>query len=745
MDISAEDAARRLRAGDLSFIVRSDPKRLGELRSLGPAALFQTALKAETLLTEAERARVSGAGDHVEGVSIPDDALVAALFNAAWTYSEGLERREAGKRFLKRLPTGFPPAVEIARRLITDYPEDPEAMTLAAEAFATAGAFEELLAVPDAAVQTDDRIRALTFAAAVVAAKDSGDEQQLRRAELEAARYFLEEPLRPAFTAAYAQFAKAVGPTWKPSIAIDGFPEPEDFAALIRGRSAVVDRAYGLAISEFKKIALQDRTVFLKRPELLADLGKGFQYGGAAAEGATLFEAWATLAAAAEEAPIRYRLLFYAGRMRRQRGELEKATVLFARALPLAPDAEQRDAVLWYLLDGAISVSAPRAVSLLASYAPSFNSPRYFYDVFDRLCGALVEAKAWHELLEAFGVIQRIADGSVTARYAYILGRARSLGYLDVDRASYSLGTSEGTDRDALARTFFEMAFNADSAPLYYRILAASFLGSAYNLLPIEKRGVAERIDEDKKEVSRFLVAFFDFGNAGLAYPFVSSRIEELPGDIIRETARRFAEAGRYGDSIRTIGALGRRKGYHPNRSDMELLYPRAFQSELLDAARRWDIPEDQLFGLVRSESLFIADVVSHAGAVGLAQLMMPTARDVAARIGKSVRLSIRDGLPNLSDPATNVELGAWYLADLRKRLQSPLLALFAYNGGITRVRRWRAAESSLPEDLFLETVPLAETREYGRKVLAATAVYGYLYAGKTLEQAVADILPGLE
>jgi hypothetical protein len=51
------------------------------------------------------------------------------------------------------------------------------------------------------------------------------------------------------------------------------------------------------------------------------------------------------------------------------------------------------------------------------------------------------------------------------------------------------------------------------------------------------------------------------------------------------------------------------------------------------------------------------------------------------------------------------------------------LLALLSYNGGMTRVRRWRAARPALNDALFLETVEFAETREYGRQVLAAAAI----------------------
>jgi soluble lytic murein transglycosylase len=220
--------------------------------------------------------------------------------------------------------------------------------------------------------------------------------------------------------------------------------------------------------------------------------------------------------------------------------------------------------------------------------------------------------------------------------------------------------------------------------------------------------------------------------------------LNALSDDEIRALAVRFAAAERYGASIKTIAVLARRPGFKLTRSDMKLLYPQAFPREISEAASRWSIPEELLFGLVRTESAFIPDVVSNAGAEGLAQLMRPTAKDVAARLKGAVELKYAEGEIDLSDPYTNVQLGGWYLANLNERLGSPLLSLFAYNGGISRVRKWRASSSALPEDLFLETVPFSETRDYGRKVLAAAAVYGYLYRGKPLPRVVDDFFPAL-
>jgi soluble lytic murein transglycosylase len=194
------------------------------------------------------------------------------------------------------------------------------------------------------------------------------------------------------------------------------------------------------------------------------------------------------------------------------------------------------------------------------------------------------------------------------------------------------------------------------------------------------------------------------------------------------------------------MGTLLGRPDYRISRDDLLLLYPRAWQQELDTAAMVWGVPPEIMAGLARSESAFRAEVASHAGAVGLVQIMPATGRDIAARIAKRVPLVMNGAEPDLTDAFTNTQLGAWYLADWTERLSSPMLALFAYNAGPGRVRQWRSERSSLPEDLFLETVPFDETRNYGRRVLSAAAVYGYLYYGYDMSQVAKDLFgPGTD
>ena len=181
----------------------------------------------------------------------------------------------------------------------------------------------------------------------------------------------------------------------------------------------------------------------------------------------------------------------------------------------------------------------------------------------------------------------------------------------------------------------------------------------------------------------------------------------------------------------------------------LELCYPRFYEKEISEACAEQEIPEYLMYALVRTESFFDSKASSSAGAMGLAQLMEATAADEAKKLGIDSY--------DILDARTNVRMGTHYLKSLIGRTDnnSVLLALFAYNGGLTNVRKWiRAAKSEwaktghpsrspsgMSMDLFLETIPFAETRDYGKKLVEASAMYAWLYYGKTPAETVREIL----
>jgi soluble lytic murein transglycosylase-like protein len=100
---------------------------------------------------------------------------------------------------------------------------------------------------------------------------------------------------------------------------------------------------------------------------------------------------------------------------------------------------------------------------------------------------------------------------------------------------------------------------------------------------------------------------------------------------------------------------------------------------QIYAAAVRNKIAPKVAFGLVRTESEFKDYATSHVGAVGLTQLMVPTARWFKRGVT----------VAELRDSETNLEIGFSYLNELIDRYDGDLeLALTAYNRGTGTVDR---------------------------------------------------------
>ncbi|MCU7883262.1 MAG: lytic transglycosylase domain-containing protein, partial [Candidatus Thiodiazotropha sp. (ex Lucinoma annulata)] len=105
----------------------------------------------------------------------------------------------------------------------------------------------------------------------------------------------------------------------------------------------------------------------------------------------------------------------------------------------------------------------------------------------------------------------------------------------------------------------------------------------------------------------------------------------------------------------------------------------------------------------------------------GLMQLMPRTAKQVAKELQQSP-VDLKD----LYRPVVNIKLGTGYLNKIYRQLQeNPVLATAAYNAGPRRVKSW-LPEHPQASDIWIETVPFRETREYLKRVFAYTVIYSF-------------------
>lgn len=132
------------------------------------------------------------------------------------------------------------------------------------------------------------------------------------------------------------------------------------------------------------------------------------------------------------------------------------------------------------------------------------------------------------------------------------------------------------------------------------------------------------------------------------------------------------------------------------------------------------------VFGLIRQESRFVTNARSHVGASGLMQVMPPTAKWTAKRIGLR-NFKTKD----INDQTTNVRIGTAYLKMVIDDFEGSLpLAVAAYNAGPSRSRNWRNGPI-LPGDIWVENIPFEETRDYVKRVLANSVNYSALMSGQ--------------
>ena len=191
--------------------------------------------------------------------------------------------------------------------------------------------------------------------------------------------------------------------------------------------------------------------------------------------------------------------------------------------------------------------------------------------------------------------------------------------------------------------------------------------------------------------------------------------------------------AHRWGWHSRAIATAASAELY----DDLALRYPLPFAEHFSRGAKAASIPADWAYGIARSESLFMRDVRSHAGAVGLMQLMPRTGREVARQ------LNIRfEGLTTLTDPVANIRLGTSYLGRMLERFDgNRAFATAAYNAGPQRIDDWRERSSAADPLVWIENIPFNETRRYVRRVLAAETIFHWRMTGET-RRLTASLVP---
>ncbi len=255
----------------------------------------------------------------------------------------------------------------------------------------------------------------------------------------------------------------------------------------------------------------------------------------------------------------------------------------------------------------------------------------------------------------------------------------------------------------------------------YYGFLASDTVKREYSFVdrpaPVTPKQVEEVAARPGMQRARELQAIGEFYHARREWDYATEKM--TPEELM--TAGKIASSwGWYHKSIQSILAAN-------YLDDLELRFPLAFTDIVQDVAsnvgKKSALDTYLVLAVARQESHFSHDAKSHAGAMGLMQLLPSTAEATARKAGVPYRRSW-----DLLNPSTNITLGAHYLNSLLNRFDNNrFLAAAAYNAGPTRVSTWlKDTNKKLPFDVWIETIPYSETRKYVQNVLSYSVIYAY-------------------
>lgn len=207
---------------------------------------------------------------------------------------------------------------------------------------------------------------------------------------------------------------------------------------------------------------------------------------------------------------------------------------------------------------------------------------------------------------------------------------------------------------------------------------------------------------------------------------FVQALAADLNNDIDRHLAVELGQQLYRQDMAVWVARAARNAG--------SLYYVRqAYPSLPSSGSADWSI----VHGITRQESSFDPYAISHAGALGMMQLMRGTAREQAGKLGVGY-----DGNRLLADPNYNVLLGSAYFQRMLNTWNGSVpLAVASYNAGPGNVRKWINAygdpRGNLDMIRWIEAIPISETRGYVQRVIENSVVYDSIARTQTSQTAL--------
>ncbi len=169
---------------------------------------------------------------------------------------------------------------------------------------------------------------------------------------------------------------------------------------------------------------------------------------------------------------------------------------------------------------------------------------------------------------------------------------------------------------------------------------------------------------------------------------------------------------------------------YFAKDAILKQLYPVAYYETVMAESEKNELDPALVFGIIRAESDFDPNAVSHADARGLMQMTPQTFEWVQTMIPDSENLTVED----LFDPEVNIRFGCELLSLLISHYDNESTAICAYNAGMGNVTSWLENPEYSSDGVTLNVIPFGETQEYLKRVIANRDMYRRLYARELVQ-----------
>ena len=494
--------------------------------------------------------------------------------------------------------------------------------------------------------------------------------------------------------------------------------EDEDFHSIMKIRLLVHEKKYNTVYEEAKELLLTKPVLVSSSKYIFFDFLKVFLFGSKEySKNAKMLEDFLQDASLKNQNynMISYMASLYIARLYEKAEKGKEAIKYYDIAVKKALTPYDKDDSNWYKLSYELKNDFSSFMKNLKASFPEWDNHYWYEDLVSNAIVKIITEKKYALLFQLYEVVKKSRLVEQKAKLQYLMARS-------------------GIIAPQYLANNYNVAYKDEHNFIYYTILSAYQLNEPIEDVLYKKRVKREANSVyNPKNAMKILNAYIDYGLYSHIYKEVLRIYPTITVDEAFKLSKELRLQDLLPDSINLMQFVANSEGSVLSQEHLRAIYPRPFYNEVSKWTKEYNVPEYIMYALIRSESFFRPLVVSHAGAIGLSQLMPSTAKDIA----RSLKILEYD----VTDPDTNIRFGTYYLSLMLNRFDGQLMpSMCSYNAGPVAVSRWLKKNTIREEDLFVETIPYNETRNYGKKLLSTACIYGMLYYNKAPSEVVKEI-----